>query len=85
MPLAPGSRYYILCLDYWGYLGYLGNYGYYSILVNEDGGGSSSSIPQTNDYEPDDTWEQANQINYNTVYNYYLSPDDYDWMYIIIP
>ncbi|MEW6525364.1 MAG: clostripain-related cysteine peptidase [Spirochaetota bacterium] len=80
IPLASGSIYYILCLDIWG------DYGYYSILVNQNGGGLSSSTPSSYDVnEPDDNWEQAKQIIYGTVYDYYLSYKDLDWMYTIIP
>lgn len=79
MPLASGSRYYMLCLDYWG------DDGYYSILVNQNGGGSSLATPSPSNYEPDNYWNQAKQITYESVYDYYLSIDDLDWMYIIIP
>lgn len=84
-PLVSGERYYILCMDYWG------DYGYYSILVNQNGGGSSTVNPPTNAYEPDGydsnifDFSLAKEIQYGVVTDRYLHDGDVDWMYFIVP
>jgi hypothetical protein len=71
-PLASGEQYYILCLDY-------------SILVNENGGGSSNNEPDPNAFEPDNDYNNAKEIQYGVVSDRYITERDYDWMYFIMP
>ena len=59
--------------------------GYYSLLVDETGGGSSAGTPATDAGEPDDTREQAVPMSLDTVYDRYLSAGDADWFEITIP
>ena len=62
-----------------------GGSGYYSLLVNESGGGSSAGDPPQDEGEPDAVLEQAPTISLETVYDRYLTDADVDWFKINIP
>jgi subtilisin family serine protease len=78
--LTRGSTY---CIQVRGYNS--SSTGYYSILVNTTGGGSSSNTPATDAGEPDGTAAQASPMAVGTVYDRYLSSSDYDWFVFTVP
>ena len=79
LPLANGDTYYILNIDVQP------DPGYYSILVNDVGGGTSTATPAQDAYEPNDTFSQAKTLLYSTVQNHYLSLYEQDWLKVTIP
>jgi len=79
LPLASGDTYYILNIEIWN------DPGYYSILVNDVGGGSSDGNPAENSYEPNNTMNAATLLPYNTVQDHYLADNDQDWFEVTIP
>ena len=75
--LGSGIKYYVVCYGFYS--------AYYSILVNENGGGSSNEIPNQDAFEPDNDVNNAKEIQYGVVSDRYITERDYDWMYFIMP
>jgi len=79
-PLASYKKYYILCFDYWN------DSGYYAISVHDDSySPNTSNIPSTTIGEPDDYYNSAQLIHFNSTEGRYLDYQDKDWMYFIMP
>jgi subtilisin family serine protease len=77
--LSTGQTYYVKIMDTYY------SPGYYSILVSQTGGGSSTATPSTDVGEPDDTSAQAQALSVDVVHDDYLSSGEIDWYMITIP
>jgi len=79
LPLASGATYYILNIELYN------DPGYYSILVNDVGGGFSNETPDQDAYETNNIMSAATLLPYDIVQDHYLSPSDQDWLKVTIP
>jgi len=78
--LVSGSDYYVSVKGYSS-----STTGYYSVLFNGAGGGSSTGTPDTLVSEPNDTADTATTLDFNTVQDHYLATGDIDFFITTVP